>query len=105
MKKTKVQVTKQNLGVEIENSLLATHITNNEDFEAACLTGNAEKIMNIVNSEMEKNNLHTKGSNKLRADIIKMLQGKSTVPANIGSNILFFVWNSRLSGTGFAVTY
>ena len=52
MKKTKVQVIKQNLGVEIEDSLLATHITNNEDFEAACLTGNVEKIMDIVNSEM-----------------------------------------------------
>lgn len=105
MKKTKVQVIKQNLGVEIEDSLLATHITNNEDFEAACLTGNVEKIMDIVNSEMEKNNLHTKGSNKLHDDILKMLQGKSTDSANIGSNILFFVWNSRLSGTGFAVTY
>lgn len=90
---------------KIENRLLATHISNNADFEAACLTGNAEKIRSIVLTEMEKAELHTKGSNKLRDDIFRMLQGKAKVPAYIGNNVLAFVWNSRLSGTGLAVTY
>ncbi len=87
----------------VENSLLATHISNNKDFESACLTGNAKQIMAIVNSEMEKNNLHTPGSKKLRDDIYRMTQGKLVIATYIGSNILAFVWNSRLSGTGLAV--
>lgn len=87
----------------IEDRLLATHISENKDFEFACLTGNAEKIMYIVNSEMDKHDLHTKGSKKLRDDIYRMTKGQTSVSAIIGTNILMFVWNSRLSGTGFAV--
>ena len=79
MKKTKEQVNRQSLCVEIENSLLATHITDNENFEAACITGDAEMIRSIIVSEMEKTNLHTKGSNKLRDDIFNMLQDKTKV--------------------------
>jgi hypothetical protein len=52
---------------------------------------------------MEKNNLYTKGSKKLQADIARMLQGKERVPSYVGQNILMFVWNSRLSGIGLAV--
>lgn len=52
---------------------------------------------------MEKANLHTKGSNKLRDDIFRMLQDKPVVSTYIGNQVLFFVWNSRLSGTGLAV--
>jgi hypothetical protein len=84
--------------MKIEDQLLATHISNNPDFEAACLTGDADKIIQIVNTEMEKNNLHTKGSNKLKSDIIRMLNAKKHF-----AQILMFVWNSRLSGTGNAV--
>jgi hypothetical protein len=91
--------------LKAENNLLATHISDNSDFETACLTGDAIKIRSIVITEMEKANLHTKGSNKLRDDIFSMLQGKDKVSTYIGNNILSFVWNSRLSGTGFAVTY
>ena len=83
---------------KIENNLLATHIANNPEFEMACKAGNKELILSIVNFEMEKNNLHTKGSNKLRADIFRMVNSrKSTL------DVLAFVWNSRLSGTGYAV--
>ena len=89
--------------VNIENHLLATHISNNVEFEAACLSGDGAKILSIVDSEMEKNNLYTKGSNKLKNDILRMLQGKTKVSSYIGNNILMFVWNSRMSGTGFAV--
>lgn len=88
---------------EIEDRLLATHISNNKDFEAACLAGNAEMIMYIVNSEMEKNNLYTKGSKKLKNDIFRKTKGQSKISTFIGTEILMFVWNSRLSGTGFAV--
>jgi hypothetical protein len=84
--------------MKIEDQLLATHISNNPDFEAACLSRNAPKIIEIVNSEMEEHGLYTKGSNKLKADIIRMLNAKKHF-----AQILMFVWNSRLSGTGDAV--
>ena len=84
--------------MKIEDQLLATHISNNPEFEAACLAGDANKIIDIVNSEMEEHSLCTKGSNKLKADIIRMLNAKKHF-----AQILMFVWNSRLSGTGDAV--
>lgn len=84
--------------MKIEDQLLATHISNNPEFEAACLAGDANKIIEIVNREMEAHNLYTKGSNKLKSDIIRMLNAKKHF-----AQILMFVWNSRLSGTGDAV--
>ena len=84
--------------VKIEDRLLATHISNNPEFEAACLAGDAEKIIMIVNHEMEEHSLFTKGANKLKSDIIRMLNAKKHF-----SQVLMFVWNSRLSGTGDAV--
>ena len=86
-----------------EDRLLATHITNNPEFESACLAGDGLLIMDIVTAEMQKNNLFTKGSEKLKADILRMLQGRSRVSKYDGQNILMFVWNSRLSGIGLAV--
>ena len=94
---------KKELSPKIENRLLATHVADNPEFENACLTGDAEKIMSIVDYEMEKNNLHTKGSKKLRNDIFVKTKGQLKVSVNTGKNILFFVWNSRLSGIGLAV--
>ncbi len=88
---------------KIEDRLLATHISNNEEFESACLSGDGEKILAITDLEMEKNNLFTKGAKKLRADILRLLQGKAKVSAFVGRNVLAFVWNSRMSGIGFAV--
>lgn len=84
--------------IKIEDQLLATHISNNPEFEAACLAGDAEKIIMIVNREMEEHKLYTKGANKLKSDIIRMLNTKKHF-----AQILMFVWNSRLSGTGDAV--
>lgn len=86
-----------------EERLLATRISENKEFEAACLAGDADKIMSIVEAEMSEHNLHTKGSTKLHDDILCMTKGKLKVPAYIGSDILAFVWNSRLSGIGLAV--
>lgn len=91
------------LEAKIEDRLLATHISDNPDFEGACLSGNGLMIMEIIEAEMEKNNLYTKGSKKLQADIINMLQGKSRVPKYVGQNILMFVFNSRLAGIGLSV--
>lgn len=91
------------LSEKIEDRLLATHISDNAEFENACLSGNGLLIMDIVETEMKKNNLYTKGSKKLQADILRMLQGRSSVPTYVGQNILMFVWNSRLSGIGLAV--
>ena len=94
----------RNVTEKIEDRLLATHISNNPEFENACLSGNGLMIMEIVEAEMKKNNLFTKGSKKLQADIIRMLKGQSKVSNYIGQNILFFVYNARLSATGFAVS-
>ena len=91
------------LSAKIEDRLLATHIADNPDFEGACLSGNSQQIMAIVEAEMEKNNLYTKGSKKLRDDIYSKLQGKTIVSKYVGQNILLFVWNSRLSGIGLSV--
>ena len=88
---------------KVENSLLATHITENPEFNNACFAGNGQLIMSIVDNEMEKNDLHTKGAEKLRADIIRMLQGRTKVPMTVGTNIMRFVYNSRLSGIGLGV--
>ena len=84
--------------MKVEDRLLATHISNNPEFEAACLAGDAEKIITIVNQEMEERKLYTAGAKKLKADIIRMLNAKKHF-----AQILMFVWNSRLSGTGDAV--
>ena len=93
----------KNLSEKIEDKLLATHVSDNPEFEGACLSGNGLLIMEIVEAEMKKNNLYTKGSKKLQTDIIRMLQGRASVSKNIGQNVLFFVWNSRLAGIGLAV--
>lgn len=95
--------TTKNLSEKIEDRLLATYISDNVEFESACLSGNGSMIMEIVEAEMEKNNLYTKGAKKLKIDILKMLQGREKVSVSLGQNILFFVWNSRLSGIGLAV--
>lgn len=91
------------LSEKIEDRLLATHIADNSDFEGACLSGDGRMIMDIVDHEMEKNNLYTKGSKKLREDILRMLQGQTRVSTFVGQRVLMFVWNSRLSGIGLAV--
>jgi alpha-galactosidase/6-phospho-beta-glucosidase family protein len=88
----------------IEDRLLATHISNNPAFEEACLTGNVAKVMQIIEQEAEMHNLHTTGAKKLRDDIIALTHNKEKVSVKVGENILFFVWNSRLAGTGFAVS-
>ena len=94
----------KNLTEKIEDRLLATHISDNPKFESACLSGDGLMIMNIVETEMENNNLYTKGSKKLQADIIRMLKGQTKVSTYTGQNILFFVYNSRLAGVGLAVS-
>lgn len=91
------------LQAKIEDRLLATHIADNPYFEEACLSGNSSLIVEIIDHEMKKNDLYTKGSKKLRADIIRMLNGNERVSKYVGQNILMFVWNSRLSGIGLAV--
>lgn len=88
---------------KVEDRLLATHLTTNSEFEKACYAGDGQKIMTIIETEMNKNNLVTKGSMKLKADIIRMLQGRTRVPSYIGQNILRFVYNARLSGLGLGV--
>jgi hypothetical protein len=93
----------KHLEEKIDDRLLATHIADNPEFTVACATGDAAKIMSIVETEMMENDLFTKGSKKLQSDIRRMLQGKSKVPSYIGNNVLMFVWNSRMSGIGFAV--
>ena len=94
----------KNTTEKIEDRILAAHISDNPEFAGACLSGNGLQIMEIVEAEMKKNNLYTKGSKKLQADIIRMLKGQSKVSNNVGERVLFFVYNSRLSATGLAVS-
>lgn len=93
----------KDLSEKIENELLATHVTDNPNFTDACLSGNGAQIMAIIEAEMEKNNLYTKGSKKLQADIMRMLGGKERVSTSVGQRVLFFVYNSRLKGIGLGV--
>jgi hypothetical protein len=90
-------------GVTSADNLIATYICNNPGFETACLTGDATQIMAIIDAEMEANNMYTPGAKKLRNDVFRMTRGNAKVPAKIGEHILFFVWNSQLSGTGDSV--
>lgn len=83
-----------------DEDLLATYVATNPEFETACMTGDATKILSIMDSEMEKQQMFTPGAKKLRDDVFRMTKGHPKVPARIGENILFFVWNSQLSGTG-----
>ena len=89
---------------EIKDHLLATHVVNNENFTAACYAGDGAQIMSIVEAEMQKNKLFTKGSEKLKADILRMLQGKTVVSTAVGTRVLEFVWNSQAKGCGFGTT-
>ncbi len=88
---------------KIEDRLLATHVANNPKFEGACLSGDGSAVMEIIETEMKKNNLYTKGSKKFQADVNRLLRGQQKVSSYVGQNILMFVWNSRLSGIGLAV--
>ena len=92
------------LSIEIQDQLLATHVVNNEDFTSACYAGNGTQIMAIVEAEMKKHNLFTKGSEKLKADILRMLQGKEHVSETVGIRVLEFVWNAQAKGVGFGTT-
>jgi hypothetical protein len=93
----------KDIETRISDRLLATHIANNADFTTACMTGNADKIRSIVITEMVEHHLYTKGSQKLKADIFRMLHGQEKVTSCVGQHILMFVWNSKLSGIGLAV--
>ena len=93
----------QKLNTTTDSKLLAAYIADNADFENACRSGDPLKIMSIVNNEMEKNDLYTKGALKLKADIFKRIQYKDKISDYEGSVILSFVWNSRLAGNGLAV--
>ena len=88
---------------KVEERLLATHLTTNPEFDKACKAGDSQQILSIIETEMNNNNLVTKGSMKLKADIDRMLQGRTRVPSYIGQNIINFVWYARLAGTGNAV--
>jgi hypothetical protein len=86
-----------------DQSLLATHVVQHPDFETACMNGNASQIMMIIDNVMQEKSLVTPGAKKLRNDVFRMTKGDAKIPKKIGENILFFVWNSRMSGTGYAV--
>lgn len=86
---------------EIKDHLLATHVVSNENFATACFAGDGAQIMTIVETEMKKHKLFTKGSEKLKTDIQRMLQGKEKVSTAVGTRVLEFVWNSQAKGCGF----
>ena len=81
--------------------LIAKHVCDHPEFESACMTGDATKIMSIIDSEMKKNDLYTPGAQKFRDDVMRMTRGRGKVPAKIGEQILFFAWNAQASALGF----
>jgi hypothetical protein len=90
-------------GVTRPENLIATHVCNNPEFETACMTGDATKIMSIIDSEMQANNMFTPGAKKFRNDVFYMTRGNARVPKKIGEQILFFAWNCQMSGIGLGV--
>ena len=90
-------------GVAPAEELIATHVCNNPEFETACMTGDATKIMSIIDHEMEVNNMYTPGAKKFRNDVFYMTRGNARVPKKIGEQIMFFAWNCQMSGIGLGV--
>lgn len=88
----------EQIAAKIEDRLIATHVSNNENFEEACINNDYELIIQIFEDEMEANNLFTKGAIKLKDEIQLMI-----TKCKPGTDILFKVWNARLAGTGNAV--
>lgn len=88
----------EQIAAKIENRLIATHVSNNVDFEEACMTNNYDRIIQIFDEEMEENDLFTKGAIKLKEEVKLMITKHKP-----GTDILFKVWNARMSGTGFGV--
>ena len=84
--------------------LLATHILNDPDFEAACYAGDATKIMQIIDTVIERDGLQTAGAKKLRNEIFLMTKGNAHIAVGVGANIYQRVWNSRLSGNGLSMS-
>lgn len=88
----------ETIAAKIEDRLIATHVSNNENFEEACMNNNYKLILQIFDEEMEANNLFTKGAKKLRDEIQVMVYKHKS-----GIEIMYRVWNARLAGTGYAV--
>ena len=86
------------IAAKFDGRLIATHVSNNVDFEEACVNNNYNRILQIFDEEMETNNLSTKGAKKLKDEIQLMIYKHKS-----GTEIMFKVWNARLAGTGNAV--
>ena len=96
----KSSVLTEAVAVAPAEELLATYVATNPEFESACMTGDVAKILSIMDSEMEKQQMFTPGAKKLRDDVVRMAKGHNKVPQRVGEQILFIIWNSQLSGTG-----
>ena len=80
-----------------DHTLLASKLADTHAFTEACMTNDLAAVKRIVDEVMESNDMYTPGAQKLKADILRMCARSG---ARTGENILSFVWNSRLSGTG-----
>ena len=89
----------ETIAAKIEDRLIATHVSDNPDFEEACVNNKYERIIQIFEEEMESNDLFTKGANKLKDEIQLMI-----IKRKPGTDIMFKVWNARLAGIGLSVS-
>lgn len=95
-----------NYNLKNEEHLLSTFIMRNKNFESACMSGDLNAIMNIVNEEARLKSErdgrpNTKGDKKLIADIqMKIARSYSKINKQLGINIMFLVSNSSLKGIG-----
>lgn len=72
--------------------ILADKLCNNPEFESACMSGDARKIMAIIDTEMQNNNLFTSGAKKLRGQVLCMTRGRDRIPVRIGEQIFNHIW-------------
>ena len=86
-------------GVNLDR-ILADKLLSNPEFETACLSGDANKIMAIVDEEMEKNNLFTPGAKKVRFEIMRMIQGRTRLSSRVGQEIYAFAWYAKGQSMG-----
>ena len=70
---------------EAIDKLLATHLYKNKAFETACFTGDATKIMQIVDGTMEEKGLQTAGAKKLRNTIFMKTRGNAEISTGVGA--------------------
>jgi hypothetical protein len=87
-----------------DECILAFHVMMNPDTNKALESRDAVKLLSIVDQEMEKNNLYTKGANTFRSTIEKMTCGMETVPYAMQRRLAQYIGDSYLKAAGMGMS-